>query len=150
MNILTYGSVYSKFHGCFDYRVDHDMLILDFLDMAWDPWIVVRFHTPEKVYTQSSAPLLKAFKNYFKTEAPCTVFLKQDSWSVLMGKSRVIMPARDEESATLHLYSTPYFVRNPSIVEEHMQGTVRSAYENFYSYQNCVMYLDAQDLPDLA
>lgn len=146
MNVFKYAAEYSRFHGCFTFRVHKEMIILDFVDYAWTPWFIPRFFEADKIQWTNHSPLVQAFKIFFKTEAPCSVFCKDDSWTTLLGNERIIFPMPDK-NATLHLYATPYFVEYPSIVDEYMQSITRSAHEHFYPYKNCILYLDPFDIP---
>lgn len=148
MNILKYGSIYSSFHGCANYRiVNPDTIVLSFADSAWDPWLIPRLHLSDKVYMSSKKPLVQALKVYFKTEAVTSVFCKRDSWTLIFGNERILIPMSEESSSTIRLYATPFFFHSPNIVDEYMKGIVLSAYNHIYPYKNCIIFLDSVDVP---
>lgn len=147
MNHPNYGLHLSRFHGCHTFRRVGDMYVLDFQDMKWETWAASRIAQSDQISVKSQHTFLDALKTFCKTEAPCTIFCKGDSWTLLVGKERVIIPMPDEKSATIHLYVTPLFVDNPQIVSNHLQGMALPAYDNVFPYKNCILFLDSNDLP---
>lgn len=45
------------------------------------------------------------------------------------------------------MYATPYYVKNPDVIGQYLEGTINPAYENVFFYKNTILYLDNQDLP---
>ncbi|GIY03995.1 uncharacterized protein CDAR_304861 [Caerostris darwini] len=146
MNYSKYGNIYSKFHGCTDFTIKDNIIILDFYDQKWDNWMTTRIHEYDKVSVDVKDPFSQAFKVFFKTEATCSAFCKQDSFTLIIGNVRVVFPM-PTKSATNHLYATPYFVQDPQIVHNYLQGIGRHAYDHIFNYKNCVLYLDKSDVP---
>lgn len=146
MNIARYSTLYGKFHGCNSFRNEQNLIVLDFIDMDFDPWSVLQLYQHNRICMDSQQPFIQALKVFFKTEAPVSVMCKDNSWTALLGSSKTIMPMV-EESATFQLYATPFFVKDPASVKEYLQGLARPASEYVFMYKNCVLYLDQEDLP---
>lgn len=146
MNFPRYGSLYSRFHGCTSYRLEDNIIILDFVDMPFDNWAILHFYKYDVLRIDAQQAFIQAFKVFSKTEAPITIACLKDSWTGLLGNSKIFMPM-EEKAATFQLYATPYFVKDPSLIAEYLQGIARPATDNIFLYKNCIMYLDKNDLP---
>lgn len=150
MNCNTYGTLYGKFHQCSISLVRNDIIVFDLGNSPYETWTISRMYPPEKITIDSDKPLLLALKSFFKSDVTTSVISNsQYLWTICLGKERMIYPVGIETKpdSTLHLYATPYFVTNPQMVSQHLQGTIRPAFENVYFYKNTIMYLDNQDLP---
>lgn len=146
MNFPRYSSLYSRFHGCTSYRLEQNIIILDFVDMPFDNWTILHFYRYDVLRMDAQQAFIQAFKVFSKTEAPVTIACLKESWTALLGNSKTFMPM-GEQSATFQLYATPYFVKDPGLITEYLQGIARPASDNIFLYKNCVMYLDKDDLP---
>ncbi|GBN19702.1 hypothetical protein AVEN_261785-1 [Araneus ventricosus] len=146
MNFPRYLKLYSRFHGCTSYRHEQNIIILDFVDMPFDPWAILHFYRYDVLRMDAQQPFVQALKVFHKTEAPITIACLNDSWTALLGNFKTVMPMT-EESATFQLYATPYFVKDPSLVTEYLEGISRVADDHIFLYKNCVLYLDKNDLP---
>lgn len=146
MNFPRYCWLYSRFHGCVSFRTEQDIMILDFADMDFDPWTILKLIRYERINMNAKQPFVQALKLLFKSEAPVTVFCQNDSWTALLGNSKTIMPI-NETDAKFQMYATPYFVKDPSAIAEHMQGIAHATSDHIFMYKHCVLYLDNCDLP---
>lgn len=147
MNGAKYAKIYSEFHGCTSFTMHGgDYIILSFKDENWDTWLVSRLYQSHRIQVQVQLPLAQAFKVLFKTEAPVSAFCKQDSFSILLGNERMIFPMPDS-TANIHLCATPFFVRDPQIVYDYLQGVARPSNNHIFSYNNAVVFLDSCDIP---
>lgn len=146
MNLPRYCTLYSRFHGSTSFRTEQDIMILDLADLDFDPWACLRLFRFESIAMNAQQPFIHAMKLLFKSEAPVTVFCQNDSWSALLGNSKFITPV-NEQDAKFQLYATPYFVKDPSAIAEHMQGISHATSDNVFMYQHGVLYLDNMDLP---
>ncbi|KAG8175210.1 hypothetical protein JTE90_022633 [Oedothorax gibbosus] len=121
-------------------------MILDLADLDFDPWSCLRFFRFETISMNAQQPFIQALKLLFKSEAPMTVFCQNESWSALLGNTKFIMPV-NEVDAKFQLYATPYFVKDPSSIAEHMQGISHATSDNVFMYKHGVLYLDHMDVP---
>ncbi|GFR13335.1 uncharacterized protein TNCT_348451 [Trichonephila clavata] len=146
MNFPRYSSLYARFHGCTSFRIEDFTVILDFADESFTNWSLLHLYRFDRLTTDAKHTFAEALKVFFKTEAPLTVACEHDSWTAVLGNSKIIMPSL-EDSATFQLYATPYFVSDPSLVAAYLQGVARAASDYIFMYKNCVLYLDKNDLP---
>lgn len=149
MNCSKYGTYLNQYYGVTTCRSKENMYVMDFQDFPFSPWEVNRLHHARHISSDPSCfPFLHALKIFFKTEAPCSVFCKQDTWTVLVGKERAILPMALEDSATFQLYVTPYYVEDPRIVSQHLRGSgALSAYDHVFRYGNSILFLDGNAIP---
>lgn len=146
MNFSSYGNYYGKFHRGIVSAVHNGIMVLDFTDMPWETWFVSRLHNSAKISINADKPLLKALKTFFKTDVPASVFCKESSFTVLLGNERLVIPVSGS-NAKFHLYATPYYLNDPQIVANYLEGYTRPAYEHVYPYKNTILFLDNCDLP---
>ncbi|GFQ99829.1 uncharacterized protein TNCT_226591 [Trichonephila clavata] len=146
MNFPRYSSLYARFHGCTSFRIEDFTVILDFADESFTNWSLLHLYRFDRLTTDAKHTFAEALKVFFKTEAPLTVACEHDTWTAVLGNSKIIMPSL-EDSATFQLYATPYFVSDPSLVAAYLQGVARAASDYIFMYKNCVLYLDKNDLP---
>lgn len=147
MNFPRYSKLYSLFHGCETFRNVEDLIVLDFADAPFDPFAIHLMYEFETICMNTQKPFTQALKVFFNTEDPITVTChKNNFWTALLGSFKTITPSL-EGDATFQLYATPYFVKNPALVTEYWRGQARQAYDFCFSYKNCIMYLDKEDLP---
>lgn len=150
MNFNTYGSLYGKFHQCSVSLVRNDIIVFDLGNSPYETWTISRMYPSEKIIVDSNKPLTLALKSFFKSDVTASVISNsQYLWTICLGNERMIYPVGVEVKPDneLRLYATPYFVTNPQMVSQHLQGTIRPSFENIYFYKNTVMYLDDRDLP---
>lgn len=150
MNFNTYGSLYGKFHKCSISVVRNDIIVFDLGNSPYETWTISRMYPSEKITIDSDKPLLQALKSFFKSDVTASVISNsQYLWTICLGKERMIYPIGVDvkPDSVLRLYATPYFVTNPQIVSQYLQGTIRPSFENVYFYKNTIMYLDNHDLP---
>ncbi|GFQ75768.1 uncharacterized protein TNCT_211461 [Trichonephila clavata] len=146
MNFPRYSCLYSRFHGCTSFRTEDFTVILDFADEPFTNWSLLHLYRFDRLTTDAKHTFAEALKVFFKTEDPLTVACEHDSWTAVLGNSKIIMPSL-EDAATFQLYATPYFVSDPSLVAAYLQGMARAANDYIFMYKNCVLYLDKNDLP---
>lgn len=146
MNLPRYSTLYSNFHGYTEAKNEGDLIVLNFADAKFDPWSVLHLYRYDTICRNTTKPFAQALKVFFNTEDPITVVCQNNTWSALLGNSKTIMPM-PEESATFQMYATPYFVSDPALVAEYMRGISHQASDIIFSYKNCVVYLDKEDLP---
>ncbi|GFW94130.1 uncharacterized protein TNCV_1978701 [Trichonephila clavipes] len=146
MNFPRYSCLYSRFHGCTSFRTEEYTVILDFADEPFTNWSLLHLYRFDRLTTDAKHTFAEALKVFFKTEALLTVACEHDSWTAVLGNSKIIMPSL-EDVATFQLYATPYFVSDPSLAAAYLQGRARVASDYIFMYNNCVLYLDKNDLP---
>lgn len=152
MNRYSYGSHVSKYHGstttC---RFVHGMYVLNFKSFPFKTYLLGRFYNARKVQsTVESFNFVNALKIHFKTKDICSVVCKNDTNSILVGNSRVVIPMPFEPTPSIdsfRLYLTPYYVNDPQLVSGHLRGMALPAYDNVFPYKNCILYLDEHDIP---
>lgn len=150
MNINTYAYLYSKFHQCSIPLVQNGIIVFDLGHSPYETWTVSRMYPSETIRIDSDKPLLSALKSFFKSDVIASVVSNENySWTICLGNERMIYPVGIDvkPNTSLRLYATPYFVTNPQVISQHLQGTIRPAFDNVYFYKNTIMYLDDQDLP---
>lgn len=143
MNFSRYCSLYSRFHGATSYRTAQDIIILDLAEEPFDNWILLRMFQFDDIHMRPENAFVKALPMFLQSQSPLTVFCQNDTWIALLGHEKYIAPILSEH-ANFQLYATPYFVRQPSTLADHMQ-THHS--DTAFRYKNCIVYLDGQDLP---
>ncbi|GFQ70463.1 uncharacterized protein TNCT_233261 [Trichonephila clavata] len=146
MNFPRYSCLYSRFHGYTSFRTEDFTVILDFADEPFTNWSLLHLYRFDRLTTDAKHTFAEALKVFFKTEDPLNVACEHDSWTAVLGNSKIIMPSL-EDAATFQLYATPYFVSDPSLVAAYLQGMARAANDYIFMYKNCVLYLDKNDLP---
>lgn len=143
MNLQKYASLYASFHKCQHFTVlSDDTIVLSFQDTRWEPWLVLRLHEFDKITRTSQ--LAKSLNVFFNSDSQNTTFLKQDSWTMLLGCERVVFP---QTGGQCKVYATPYFVSDPRVVDEYLRGSARPFCEHVYTYKNTILYLDPCDVP---
>lgn len=146
MNYPRYCNLYSRFHGCTTFRTEQGVIILDFADMAFDKWNLIRMYRFDDIHMTPKHSFIQALQVFLKSQAPITVFCQNDSWFALSGNNKFIVPIL-EENATFQMYATPYFVQDPSIIAEYLQSNATPSSDTIYMYKNCILYLDKEDVP---
>lgn len=147
MNFPRYSKLYSLFHGCENFRNIDDLIVLDFADAPFEPLAVQLMSEYNTISMDTQKAFTQALKVFFNTEDPITVTChKNNFWSALLGSFKTITPSL-EKDATFQLYATPYFVKDPGVIAEYWRDKSRQAYDFVFSYKNCIMYLDKEDLP---
>ncbi|GFY66932.1 uncharacterized protein TNIN_179611 [Trichonephila inaurata madagascariensis] len=105
---------------------------------------LLRLRSFDKILSLPSNPLIQALKCHFKSESTCSVFQENTTFTILMGNERLVIP---QMNGTCFVCATSLFVKNCSVIEEYMKGIARMMYDNVYTFNNSVMYLDAYDIP---
>ena len=150
MNINLYATLYSKFHKCSASVSENELIVLNLGNSPYETWTVSRMYPSESIIIDSNKPFISALKSFFKSDVTASVISNnQYLWTICLGKERMIYPVSTDvkPETTLHLYATPYFVRNPDIIRHYLPGKIHPAYNNVYYYQNTILYLDNHDLP---
>lgn len=143
MNFSRYCSVYSRFHGATSYRTQEDVIILDLAEEPFDNWILMRMYQFDDIHARPDHAFVKALQMHLQSQASLTVFCHGDTWIALSGRDTYVTPIVADH-ANFQMYATPYFVRDPSTLADHMQA---HHCDTVFGYKNCVVYLDRQDLP---
>lgn len=144
MNLQQYSTIYSSFHGAFEYNVIGDTIVIPIDDVSWQKSIVLKIKNFDKIYNDSK-PLAKSLICHYRMETNCTVFTTKDSWSVLLGDQKVVYPKYGGKTL---LCATQLFVKNIKAFELYMKSVnAVCVYENTYNYKNAVVYLDNYDIP---
>lgn len=144
MNAPKYAKIYAQYHLCCSSSVvGNNTVVLEYDVLPFAPYLVSRMFGFETL-AEPNRPMVQALSVFFKNEAPTTTFLKEDSFTLLLGKDRVLIP---KEGGKCKLYASPYFVHDPKVVEAFLRGMARPVHDDTYIYKNSVLYLDPDDLP---
>ncbi|KAG8155891.1 hypothetical protein JTE90_004218 [Oedothorax gibbosus] len=143
MNFSRYAAVYSRFHGATSYRTEQDIIILDLFEEPFQNWILLRMLRFDDIHMRPENAFAQALQMFLQSQSPLTVFCQNDTWIALSGREKYITPIVSEQ-ANFQMYATPYFVRDPSALSNHMQAHHS---DTVFQYKNCIVYLDRQDLP---
>lgn len=147
MNHSTYGSLYGKFHKCNVSLIKNNIIVLDLVHEPLETWHISRVFESENItIDKSQQPFIQALKAYFKSDVCTSVFCKDNSWTIILGNTKVIFPMI-REYATFHLYATSFYVADPKTIANYLEGVTRPAYDNVYLYKNTILFLDNYDIP---
>lgn len=126
-------------HLGIEYKFAKDETIfITIKDVVYTKDVVLKLKNSIGVYDEKK-PLVRSLMAHYKMDCLCTVFETDDSWSLLLGNQKLAMPSTEGKT---HLCLTPYFVKNPKIME-----TQVSYYEHIHSYKNTVLFFDNYTVP---
>lgn len=151
MNFQQYANYYGTFHGAIETDIIKNCIVYKLEKITWSRDIVLKLKNFSKAYDDSEnkidsiKPLSKSLMKHFKLETPCTVFLTDDSFSVLYGNSYLVYP---KSNGSILVVATQYFVNNPKIFQNYMnQLNAECVSENIYYYKSAVIFIDKYDIP---
>ncbi|GFS89758.1 uncharacterized protein NPIL_462671 [Nephila pilipes] len=144
MNLQQYSTIYSRFHGAFEFQIYGDTIVIPLDDVSWTKSIVLKLKNFENTYDDSK-PLPKCLMFHYKMETNCTVFTTEDSWSLLLGDQKLVYP---KDGGKTFFCATQLFCDDAKTFDLYMKSVnAISFYENIYYYKNAVIFLDNYDIP---
>lgn len=151
MNFQQYANYYGAFHGVLETDIIKNCIVYKLEKISWTRDIVLKLKNFSKAYDDSEnnidniKPLSKSLMKHFKLETPCTVFLTDDSFSVLYGNSYLVYP---KSYGSILVVATQYFVNNAKVFQNYMtQFNAECVSENIYYYKSAVFFIDKYDIP---
>lgn len=151
MNFQQYATNYGAFHGVNETDIIKNCIVYKLEKISWSRDIVLKLKNFSKAYDDSDKkvdnikPLSKSLMKHFKLETPCTVFLTDDSFSVLYGNSYLVYP---KYNGSILVVATQYFVKNSKIFENYMSKfKAECVSEGIYYYKSAVIFIDKYDIP---
>lgn len=151
MNFQQYANYYGAFHGAAEVDIIKNCIVYKLEKISWSKDIVLKLKNFSKSYDDSEKtvdcikPLSKSLMKHFKLETPSTVFLTDDSFSILYGNSHLVYP---KSNGSILVVATQYFVQNSKIFQNYMsQFQAECVSEDIYYYKSAVIFMDKYDIP---
>lgn len=136
--------IYATFHGAHYNYVVSETIVIPLHEESWVKNIVLKIKNFRRIYGNSK-PLTASLKYYHKIEAACTIFISEDSWSLLLGEHKIVYP---KNGGSTLFCATHFFVKEPDLFDRYMKTVNAVRYEgHVYSYASTMIYLDSYDIP---
>lgn len=149
MNLQQYANYYGNFHGATEIDVIENCIVYKLEKVSWSKSIVLKLKNFQKAYDDNNInnirPISKSLMKHFKLETPYTVFITDDSFSVLYGNTCLVYP---KSNGSIFVVATQYFVlENITFKKIMTKYNAECVSENTYFYKSIVVFLDAFDIP---
>ena len=151
MNFQQYANYYGSFHGANATDIIKNCIVYKLEKLSWEKSIILKLKNFEKAYDDSDKrrenikPLSKSIMKHLKLETPCTVFLTDDSFSILYGNTCLVYP---KSNGSILVVATQYFINDTLVFKKFMsQFNSECVSKNVYYYKSAVIFVDEFDIP---